>query len=325
MDARNGNIDKSDRGIGSPFIGMTNRGAEQFRREEARRREMAKTEAILAARAERKEREKKKNRRKLTVLGVGTLSVITAVGLAFGMDGRAEEAHGLDVLPPENPVSASEPGEYTDPMDGYALQEVTPEIEVAENAPVVEEEAGLTNPETEVEKAEIIDPRVAEFSENAWAEFNEGGLDLNESDVGNMITVYQLLLERSEEEDLSGVHIAGIMGNMYQENRFRTEDGDPSMGLLQWEGPRKTALYSYAQENGLDPEELQTQVDFMFWERYNSLGEGANWDKFLETDTIEEATVVFCERIERAGTPAMENRTKYANQIANFAGIEDGQ
>lgn len=97
---------------------------------------------------------------------------------------------------------------------------------------------------------------------------------------------------------------AGIMGNLMQEHRFRT-DGD---GLAQWTGGRKTNLLARH-----DPYNIHTQLQFMMDELN---GPYIRVLKNLRAaTTVEQATLVFQNQYERCGVCAESKRIQYAHNI----------
>ena len=64
---------------------------------------------------------------------------------------------------------------------------------------------------------------------------------------------------------------AGIVGNLIQESNLNTgalnpgdgADGSNSVGIGQWNGPRAQALHAFAQQNGADPSDFNTQLAFV--------------------------------------------------------------
>jgi hypothetical protein len=122
-----------------------------------------------------------------------------------------------------------------------------------------------------------------------------------ETPESNQDIVWNYLLIKGFSEEQA----AGIMGNMMQEHRFRT-DGD---GICQWIGGRKTRLRKLA-ASGL----LETQLYFMYEVELKGAYKHA-LNAVLESDTIREATIAFEEHYERAGIPAMGKRIAYAESI----------
>ena len=75
---------------------------------------------------------------------------------------------------------------------------------------------------------------------------------------------------RMREAGWSHVQVCGVLGNIEQESGFRTTvlgfDQSGSYGLCQWLGPRKRALFQFAEDRGLEVTHARTQVDFLLYE-----------------------------------------------------------
>ncbi|MEW9924086.1 phage tail tip lysozyme [Clostridium butyricum] len=117
---------------------------------------------------------------------------------------------------------------------------------------------------------------------------------------------------------------AAIMGNIYQESRFKVDEVEEGSGegygLFQWSYERKTQLRAY----GTD---LQHQLDF-FWseltgENTSATGGTLQWstrgnmslDNFLKGNgSVDDLTEAFCTLWERAGTPMLGTRQEQANK-----------
>ncbi|MDR0596222.1 MAG: phage tail-type lysozyme domain-containing protein [Clostridiales Family XIII bacterium] len=97
---------------------------------------------------------------------------------------------------------------------------------------------------------------------------------------------------------------AGIMGNIKQEHGYETS-GD---GLAQWQGNRRAKLLSMK-----NPHSLQTQLDFLVKVELDGSYSGIK-KALLECKTIDEATILFCNRYERPGIPAMSKRIAFAHE-----------
>lgn len=68
---------------------------------------------------------------------------------------------------------------------------------------------------------------------------------------------------------LNDYAIAGFLGNMKIESGFNTSalnGAEGAIGLIQWEGGRRSALQSYARKHGTSETDLRTQLDFMWHE-----------------------------------------------------------
>lgn len=89
---------------------------------------------------------------------------------------------------------------------------------------------------------------------------------------------------------------AGIIGNLMQESTFMTNarnkgdgsDGSDSVGIGQWNGDRGRAMLGYAKSNGLDPNKLDTQLDFLHHELQTS--EQGSYKRLMAADNVDDAT-----------------------------------
>ena len=123
---------------------------------------------------------------------------------------------------------------------------------------------------------------------------------------------------RLRQNGFTDSEAAGITGNIAQESMFDTEalsrDGYNSRGLVQWTGDRKTHLEQFARENGLDPKDWRTQVDFISEEMNTT--ERAAFEALRKNPNItpEEAAHIVREQYERPD-PAVANDA-YRQQIA---------
>lgn len=108
------------------------------------------------------------------------------------------------------------------------------------------------------------------------------------------------------DHGFSRVQAAGIMGNLMQEHRFRT-DGD---GLAQWIGSRRANLYSRS-----EPNNIYTQLDFMMHELDTGYAYVRNAIK--SSDSLGEVVRLFQDQFERCNPSyCMYNqRLVYARDI----------
>lgn len=126
----------------------------------------------------------------------------------------------------------------------------------------------------------------------------------NRAKVWNMLT----------GEGFSAKAAAGIIGNLMQEsgvNPNSSQSGGPGRGIMQWSaGERWASLQKWSHSKGLKARDLETQVQFMIKEMkdYGVLG------KMKRMDDVNDATLFFENKMERAGSPNMENRYKYARE-----------
>ena len=123
---------------------------------------------------------------------------------------------------------------------------------------------------------------------------------------------------RLRQNGFTDSEAAGITGNIAQESMFDTEalskDGYNSHGLVQWTGDRKAHLEQFARENGLDPTDWRTQVDFISEEMNTT--ERAAFEALRKNPNItpEEAAHIVREQYERPD-PAVANDA-YRQQVA---------
>lgn len=110
---------------------------------------------------------------------------------------------------------------------------------------------------------------------------------------------------------------AGIVGNIQQESNF-----DPTatneigaFGLFQYLGPRKATLFNWAEQNGRDVNDWQTQLDYMQYEVTNDPYEKRQFEKVIrEAKDPQSAAIAFSKHFERPGAREAHNnkRAKYA-------------
>ncbi|WP_127058862.1 phage tail tip lysozyme [Veillonella ratti] len=118
---------------------------------------------------------------------------------------------------------------------------------------------------------------------------------------------------------------AAITGNIAQESTFDkfaiSNDGNNSVGLVQWTGPRLKDFEAFAAENNLDMYDWRTQVDFIKYEMQHK--ESAAFTAMRENPnaTPEEMAVIVREKYERPDK-AMAND---ANRMAKAREVYDGQ
>lgn len=126
--------------------------------------------------------------------------------------------------------------------------------------------------------------------------------------------------------------VAGAMGNIYAESGFNPsviESGTGiGFGLCQWSFGRRTQLESYARSKGVEPSDLQTQIEFLITEitpgaqgpakgyaNYQLLSyKGYNGDMWRNATNHSDAAIAFCWSFERPGTPRMDVRTRKAKE-----------
>ncbi|HEX9153863.1 MAG TPA: phage tail tip lysozyme [Candidatus Saccharimonadales bacterium] len=126
---------------------------------------------------------------------------------------------------------------------------------------------------------------------------------------------------------LTNFQSAGIVGNLMQESgvnpKSNQSGGGVGRGIAQWSaGGRWDVLVQWVAVGGhfpdnqpRDPLTLDAQLAFL-WHEMNDV---PPWNQTLpdiqKTITVEQATEVFEDDFEKAGTPNMPNRIKYARQV----------
>lgn len=120
-------------------------------------------------------------------------------------------------------------------------------------------------------------------------------------------------------------HIAyGIAGNMQIESDgFQTDVNEYAplvpgsrggYGLNQWTGPRRRQYEAFAADRGVNPSDLDTQLDFTLWELQNT--EAPAWMALRQASTPGEAAQIYSEKFLRPGIPHLERRVAAAAALA---------
>lgn len=128
---------------------------------------------------------------------------------------------------------------------------------------------------------------------------------------------------------LTEVQSAGIVGNLMQESnvnpRAVQSGGGPGRGIAQWSvGGRwdrdsRDNVAWYANQHGVSPWALNTQLGFIWYELTNFSYYGLA--QLRAARTISEATIAFQNRYEGCGVCEQSTRIRYAQQVYNaFAG-----
>lgn len=165
-----------------------------------------------------------------------------------------------------------------------------------------------------------------------------GGGGQGSQGVGTLTGVEAQVAQFFKDKGLEDVQIAAIMGNMYAESGMdpsRHQGGGGGFGICQWDGGRKTNLYSYAASVGKPATDLQVQLEF-FWDHdiwqgswfgsyviktqvdtndppVGTVVSGAK-SRFLATADVEQATKEFCYGWERPGIPHIQKRIDAAKR-----------
>lgn len=137
------------------------------------------------------------------------------------------------------------------------------------------------------------------------------------------------------DKGLDQVHVAAIMGNMYQESNCRPEveqvpGGAGGIGLCQWghgvDGGRGDAMAAWAATLGKEWSDLYVQLDWLWAEMtnegpaanqtswYSAFSSGVQFERFKAYASVSDATSFWQHWIEAAGDARMEQRIAYANR-----------
>lgn len=123
--------------------------------------------------------------------------------------------------------------------------------------------------------------------------------------------VYGKLLSRGLDQHIA----AGLLGNMMQEsgpglNVRAVGDNGNSIGIGQWNGPRRHALMAFARSRGEDWPSLDTQIDFFFAEIAGP--EARAWSIIRQQPDAASAARAASDHYWRPGIPHTDRRVRYA-------------
>jgi len=145
---------------------------------------------------------------------------------------------------------------------------------------------------------------------------NSGSAGTGGTLSGNALLIYQFY----NAKGLDDLHIAAILGNLYQESKLDPaliESNGEGIGLCQWSFGRKTQFLAYCcSAQGVKWTDIQTQLKFSWFEYDLEASQNCDdvaeyqWiykdhrskDAFESATTIEDATTVFCHGFERCST-----------------------
>lgn len=112
-------------------------------------------------------------------------------------------------------------------------------------------------------------------------------------------------------------HIAsGILGNMMTESSLKTHAynrAEGAIGLIQWEGPRRTALEQFASHEGKPVTDWHVQVDFMMHELKTT--ESGAFARLQHAQTPAQAAAIFDQYFERSAGTSRGQRMANAENI----------
>ena len=185
--------------------------------------------------------------------------------------------------------------------------------ETTQNEPVQE----ATAQENTVQEAQAINPNVKPFATND----DEGDKPQYTRETAPNTAMYAM--SRLINAGIDKQTAAGIVGGFMTESGGNTFDIDPhaenpnggAYGIAQWLD-RKDGLTNFASERGLDPTDIDTQIDFAIHELNGSENEALN--KIKTAQSPEEAGILADQWYERSeGTDDIRN-AKSANARAIF-------
>lgn len=110
---------------------------------------------------------------------------------------------------------------------------------------------------------------------------------------------------------------AGIVGNLHEESKFNTNalgDNKTSYGIAQWHNERWTGLKNFASSRGETPDNLNTQLEYL-WHELNTT-ENAALNKVKNSKSVTEAARNFAHGFERMKT-YNPSREHVANSFYN--------
>lgn len=112
---------------------------------------------------------------------------------------------------------------------------------------------------------------------------------------------------------------AGILGNYMRESRMNpsiVERGNNiGFGIAQWSFARRINLVTWLNKNNYAASSLEGQLRYSIVEMQNMSFGKYNYSSFKRINNVKEATAVFEKYFERAGVVAIDERTKYAEEI----------
>lgn len=123
-----------------------------------------------------------------------------------------------------------------------------------------------------------------------------------------------------KQEGLSDIQAAAIVGNLSQESGIRPLNyGDrDSKGVAQWRTDRYGPMVSWAKQQGLDPNELKTQLKYVKVEAEQR----GDLQRIAHMSDVGEATIAFGRKYERPSEQHAnwENRTRNALSVLKHGG-----
>lgn len=132
----------------------------------------------------------------------------------------------------------------------------------------------------------------------------------------NAQTIRRFLLNHG----LTPAQAAGVMGNIEVESGFNPgtyNSGEGAIGIVQWEGGRRSALQQFAAARGTSETDLETQLEFMWHEWQTS--EAAAFRQIKSSTTASQAAAADDQYYERSSGSSRQARISDAEVIAGGA------
>ncbi len=134
----------------------------------------------------------------------------------------------------------------------------------------------------------------------------------------------EYIMNRLEGGGLTPTAAVGIVANLKAESNLdpaiKQLSGGPGRGLAQWEkGGRYDTdpinLVKFAKKKGTSWSDLDTQIDFILHEMDKHPEYKRVKDMLNKSGSVEDATLIFLKKYEKAGTPHTDKRLKFAKDL----------
>ena len=134
----------------------------------------------------------------------------------------------------------------------------------------------------------------------------------------------EYIMNRLEGGGLTPTAAVGIVANLKAESNLdpaiKQLSGGPGRGLAQWEkGGRYDTdpinLVKFAKKKGTNWSDLDTQIDFILHEMERHPEYKRVKDMLNKAGNVEDATLIFLKKYEKAGTPHTDKRLKFAKDL----------
>ena len=136
----------------------------------------------------------------------------------------------------------------------------------------------------------------------------------------------EYIMNRLEGGGLTPTAAVGIVANLKAESNLdpaiKQLSGGPGRGLAQWEkGGRYDTdpinLVKFAKKKGTDWADLDTQIDFILHEMERHPEYKKVKGMLNKANNVEDATLIFLKKYEKAGTPHTDKRLQFAKDLEN--------